>query len=61
VAGNNTAKGDDPATAHALANLENVFRAQAAHPRPGVRALGYLSDRAFRGAPGQQLSSGRSG
>jgi hypothetical protein len=33
--GNNAAEGDDPATAHALANLENAVRAQAA--RPGLQ------------------------
>jgi hypothetical protein len=33
--GSNAAEGDDPATAHALANLENAVRAQAA--RPGLQ------------------------
>lgn len=34
--GSNAAEGDDPATAHAIANLENVVRAQAARPALGT-------------------------
>jgi hypothetical protein len=36
--GSNAASGDDPATAHAIANLENVVRAQAARPGLGTPA-----------------------
>jgi len=34
--GNNASNGDDPATAHALANLERAVRAQAARPALGT-------------------------
>lgn len=36
--GNSAADGDDPATVHALASLENAVRAQAAHPALGTPA-----------------------
>jgi hypothetical protein len=36
--GNSAAEGDDPATAHAIASLENAVRAQAARPTLGTPA-----------------------
>ena len=36
--GNSAANGDDPATAHAIASLENAVRAQAARPALGTPA-----------------------
>ena len=36
--GTNAAEGDDPATAHAVANLENAVRTQAARPTLGTPA-----------------------
>jgi hypothetical protein len=36
--GTNAAEGDDPATAHAIANLENAVRTQAARPTLGTPA-----------------------
>jgi hypothetical protein len=40
--GNSAAEGDDPATAHALANLENAVRTQAARPALGTPASSEL-------------------
>src|SRR5580693_10074653 len=40
--GNSAAEGDDPVTAHALANLENAVRTQAARPGLGTPASSEL-------------------
>src|ERR1700686_4563243 len=40
--GNSAAEGDDPATAHAIASLENAVRTQAARPTLGTPASAEL-------------------